>query len=306
MMLAVLVTALGAAADGGVSLAVSLEPPVIPYHRQATLRIVAEAPEDAAVAFPSVEDIAPGLALADSVVGPISESLPGGRKRVTLTCRLDALWQGDYTLRPVTASFGAYGERTVPAPVLSVRDLTEAERAAVAQFAPNAEPLGPPWNPWRAWWVWALAGLGLALALFGGVFAYRRWRYRPRVRPPKPPWEVAYDRLRALDEKRLPEAGQYGLFYIQLSAILRAYVEDRFHLHAPEQTTEEFLEEAARSGAVNDAHQQLLAEFLRHCDRVKFARLEPTVHDMEVSMTHVLRFIDETVPHEDEAAEDAA
>jgi hypothetical protein len=117
---------------------------------------------------------------------------------------------------------------------------------------------------------------------------------------------VAYDRLRALDEKRLPEAGQYGLFYIQLSTILRAYVEDRFHLHAPEQTTEEFLEEAARSGAVNDAHQKLLAEFLRHSDRVKFARLEPTVHDMEVSMTHVLRFIDETVPREEEAAEDAA
>jgi hypothetical protein len=266
---------------------------------------VAEAPADTPVTLPNLEDIAPGLVLADSIVGPISESLRGGRKQVVLTCRLDALWQGAYALHPVTASFGPHGERTVPGPVLTVRDLTDAERQAVAQLAPNAEPLGPPWNPWRTWWVWGGLAVLLAIAAAAGVYGYRRWRYRPRVRAPRPPWETAYARLRELDAKRLPESGQYALFYVQLSAILRAYVEDRFHLHAPEQTTEEFLDEASSSGAVNDEHQALLAAFLRHSDRVKFARFEPTVHDMEVSMTHVLRFIDETVPAEP-ASKDAA
>ena len=55
--------------------------------------------------------------------------------------------------------------------------------------------------------------------------------------------EMAYARLRALVAEKLVEQGRIKEFYERISGILRHYIEDRFDLHAPERTTEEFLAE---------------------------------------------------------------
>ena len=52
---------------------------------------------------------------------------------------------------------------------------------------------------------------------------------------------TALNRLRA---QGLIEQGQFEDYYVQLSSIVRHYLEDRFHLRAPEMTTEEFLHDA--------------------------------------------------------------
>jgi hypothetical protein len=70
-------------------------------------------------------------------------------------------------------------------------------------------------------------------------------------------------------------------FYVRVSAILRRYVELRFGLRAPEQTTEEFLVSALATGGLIAAHRDLLETFLQHCDLVKFARHRPTPGAME-------------------------
>ena len=109
----------------------------------------------------------------------------------------------------------------------------------------------------------------------------------------------------SLDERHLPKAGRYEPYYVDLSAILRYYIEDRFHLHAPEQTTPEFLAELSGSGYLDEGHERFLGAFLRHCDLVKFAQYVPTVNDMELRFTEVLRFVDDTVPSREEETEDS-
>ncbi|MDX9973530.1 MAG: hypothetical protein RBU21_11140, partial [FCB group bacterium] len=117
---------------------------------------------------------------------------------------------------------------------------------------------------------------------------------------------IARERLAALGAKGLADSGQFGIFYVELSDILRRYTEDRFHLHAPERTTPEFLAEAASSGLFNAEHQSLLETVLRHADRVKFARHEPGAVEMEQDFNEVRRFVEETVPRTTAPAEEAA
>ena len=60
------------------------------------------------------------------------------------------------------------------------------------------------------------------------------------------PDSIGYSRASGFDivrwmEEGLIDKGEQKLFYLKISAILRHYVEDRFGMHAPENTTEEFL-----------------------------------------------------------------
>ena len=298
--LAALLTAPDTAQAPAVDVTVTLEPPVIPYHRQARLTVAVEAPAGLDVELPDAGKIAGGLTLVGPLSAPEEQALRDGRRRIATSYTLDAVWVGDYPMQPVTVSFGEGGSATVPGPVLRVRELTEEETEAAMQFAPNAGPMDPRLDVLRAWWFWAIVGVaGTVLCVVSVLYARKRMR-TSAIAPPLPPWEVAYERLRVLDEKRLPESGGIEDYYVELSAILRHYIEDRFHLHAPEETTPEFLAEAARSGALSQIHQDLLAKFLRHSDRVKFARYQPTLTEMESSMAQVLRFVDETIPAPEE------
>ena len=83
-------------------------------------------------------------------------------------------------------------------------------------------------------------------------------------------------------------------FYVELSAIVRRYLEDRFELRAPELTTEEFLEAVAASPDITSDHQQLLRSFLRQADLVKFAHTVPGEGAVEESLRSARRFLEET------------
>ncbi|MDE0221336.1 MAG: hypothetical protein OXJ90_18860, partial [Spirochaetaceae bacterium] len=116
------------------------------------------------------------------------------------------------------------------------------------------------------------------LAVAAAVVAAIRWRRRVaagRPVPVEPPGVVA---LRALDELERDEALKADLdrFYVTVSSILRVYLEGRFGLRAPEQTTEEFLAAAEAEPAFDREQQRTLRAFLAACDAVKFARARPS------------------------------
>ena len=83
---------------------------------------------------------------------------------------------------------------------------------------------------------------------------------------------------------------------MRVSTILRRYVELRFGLRAPEQTTEEFLVSvsALATGGLIAAHRDLLEAFLQHCDLVKFARHRPTPSAMEETFESAKTFVEHT------------
>ena len=81
---------------------------------------------------------------------------------------------------------------------------------------------------------------------------------------------------------------------MELSSIVRQYLEDRFDMRAPELTTEEFLVSVSDSPDLSVAHQRLLREFLHYADLVKFARMVPGEEDIRQAIERARQFLDET------------
>ena len=148
---------------------------------------------------------------------------------------------------------------------------------------------------WRPYGL-AAAALALVGGLGWGLFYFLnrpRRRYAPA---PRPAHEVALGALKKLHASRLIEAGKFEEYYVQLSAIVRRYLEDGLALRAPEMTTEEFLATAATTPRLAAAQRRLLGEFLTQADLVKFARHLPTLKDTEAAYEAACRFIEETRP----------
>ena len=109
-----------------------------------------------------------------------------------------------------------------------------------------------------------------------------------------PPHEQAFAELQALVDENLVDQGKIKEFYQRISDILRKYIENRFHLKAPEQTTEEFLGSIQSDNAFNTAEKSLLKDFLIHCDLVKFARFQPETGDIQQTFDSCKAFITDT------------
>ena len=136
----------------------------------------------------------------------------------------------------------------------------------------------------------AAAGVML-LGLVIGLFAW--WR-RLR-RPAASPFEMAMARLDSLDHRVRPDDREaMDAFFVELTDIVRRYLEQRFDLHAPELTTEEFLDIAADSADLTREHRGFLQTFLRNADQVKFAGYVPGRSDVDNMVLAVREFLKQT------------
>jgi hypothetical protein len=85
------------------------------------------------------------------------------------------------------------------------------------------------------------------------------------------PRERALAELDRLLRRNLVGRGNYKDFYIELTMVVRRYIEREHGVRAPEQTTPEFLEAAARHPRFPAAVLARLRVFLESADLVKFA-----------------------------------
>jgi hypothetical protein len=143
--------------------------------------------------------------------------------------------------------------------------------------------------PHNWWWLLVLVAV-LALA-------YWLWKRRQSTNatnspPPPTPYELAIRALQQLREENPPVEE----FYTRLSDIVRHYLEGRFHLRAPERTTEEFLYEVSQDNTLAQEHKDLLGAFLQESDLVKFARHHPEQSDMQRALEAGEKFVSDTQP----------
>ncbi|GAB4569209.1 MAG: hypothetical protein Tsb0020_23270 [Haliangiales bacterium] len=160
------------------------------------------------------------------------------------------------------------------------------------QLAPLRDPLAARRDTARLLLLFGPIGLAAGGCLIWLLISARRQAARRKARVSA--FDRAIARLRVLEAGGLPSADQAGDWYVDLSSIVRRYLEDRYGLRAPELTTEEFLHEAQRAGVISSAHRNLLTTFLEHCDRVKFARYEPGDTESREALAHARRFLEET------------
>jgi hypothetical protein len=146
-------------------------------------------------------------------------------------------------------------------------------------------------NHW-IWLWWGLAALALAIAF---LVAWRYWirkRNAPIVVPVIPPHVRAKQKL----QEALAIIAQPREFCILVSDTIRLYLEERFDFHAPDRTTEEFLYELQATELLTRDQKESLAEFLKDCDLVKFAKYEPRESELRDLHASALRLVEETEP----------
>ncbi|MDP7047907.1 MAG: hypothetical protein QF721_00500 [Verrucomicrobiota bacterium] len=151
-------------------------------------------------------------------------------------------------------------------------------------------PTGHEWVGWLLATVAALVVAGVIVWFIRRYLARRSVELAPP--PPPPPHVVAWDRL----QRALGLIHEADRFCVEVSLIIRDYLEQRFDLHAPDRTTEEFLFELQSSSRLAEGHKQLLADFLGACDMVKFAKEEPPEQELRGLHEAASRLVGETQP----------
>ena len=151
---------------------------------------------------------------------------------------------------------------------------------------------------------WVIAAL-LLLLVIAGVLLWLRYRQQHKkaiVAPALPPHERALVELARIARMDLLATGQMKEYYYLVSSCLRLYLEERFSLRAPEQTTEEFLLSVVERDTLQGAQINALNSYLKHCDLVKYAKLDPEELDRDQLMKTTRTFIEETKPVQETAA----
>jgi hypothetical protein len=129
---------------------------------------------------------------------------------------------------------------------------------------------------------WKLVGLIASVlvalsAIAALLWLLVRWIVRKIREHRMSPIERAWVELDRLIKKGLPGRGRYKDFYVELTMVVRRYVQRKYGIKAPHLTTEEFLREIGQgSSACVPTGSKDLERFLESADMVKFAGVEAT------------------------------
>jgi hypothetical protein len=153
--------------------------------------------------------------------------------------------------------------------------------------------LEPP-NPLLPYY-WAGAALALFLIILIGWTLVRRARSRRCVEAKIDCPGAQEDALAALQELfTLVKEEQGRMYAIESSAIIRRFIERRFGIRAPAQSTDEFLHAAQSAQELGEEHQAALGVFLKCCDLLKFGRGRADRAELEELHAAAVRFVYET------------
>jgi hypothetical protein len=220
------------------------------------------------------------------------EMLPGNQIRWQLTFQIDPRaekgkkYPVEHSLQliPITFQSGASSAvQTARWRTVTVRITTLVEnpdRPSVSQLRDITGIEASPTEVSRKHVVEWLVGGGLAL--LGGAATLRLWQFlrrRAGRAAALPPTAWALRELERIEAQRLPETGQADRYHTLLSDVVREYLELRFHLRAPHQTTSEFLATMQSWPLLPGPQQTLLRDFLERCDLAKFAQARPSVEE---------------------------
>ncbi|MDR2849484.1 MAG: hypothetical protein LBW77_02940 [Verrucomicrobiota bacterium] len=264
--------------NGEISIQIETTPEKVSPAEDLMLTLTVEAPAHLAVTLPDLRDRFSGFSTAEDFAADPVEA--NGRTRQTYRWRLVPEPAAErYRLAPFAVT-------TLDKRVASAQPATFATRPVLFPDAgarpvvtgdPEVTPVPiyiPPTAKTVALWILlSLTGLAALAALFFGLTRLSR-----RVREYRmSPVERAMTELQRLLSRNLPARGLYKEFYIELTMVVRRYIERTRGIRAPEQTTQEFLLAAAAHTAFTPEVLVQLKTFLESADLVKFAGQEATV-----------------------------
>lgn len=229
-----------------------------------------------------------------------------GRILTKKVYELEPFLSGDYKIAPMKVTFWEKSSqgKNQEAPekheietgevTVKVRSLLGDDRSQL-QVKPIFGPVNLPVQLFSR--MYLLIGAAFLLIVAGSALFFRHQRRRRQNGGDLvniPAHELAYREIQKILDEQLLDRGEIKLFYARICDVVRHYIENRFGLHAPKHTTEEFLGEISMNSVFAPDHQRLLDDFLHHCDLVKFAEYQPTPEEIQKTFDACKAFIEAT------------
>jgi hypothetical protein len=182
------------------------------------------------------------------------------------------------------------GARITLAQAPAIHPKASSPSGTIASPEDIREIRGP--KPIESPWVIPLMVIAGLLVAAGGCAAWRWDRRRPHG-VAKLPSQIALERLAQARAFMHPSGGRE--FSIEVSSIVRDYIESRFRVMAAHRTTDEFLHDLLEPAESSlRAHRALLAEFLQSCDLAKFGGWDVPQPSMQAMLQGAQRFVIES------------
>lgn len=151
---------------------------------------------------------------------------------------------------------------------------------------------------WKDYLPWIVGGI-LVIAVL--IFLLRIWmkkKPQPIEAPIVPSETLTQKTLRLLDEteaQKLWQQGNIKQYYVTLTDILRAYIEQRFKTPAMELTTDELLNKSHEHAEMSKHYDQL-SQILHTADLAKFAKAQPLPFEHTQTIDLIRQFVIATKP----------
>ena len=269
-----------------------------------TLRITS--PDYLKVTLPDLRERFRGFKVADNFTrDPITAN---GTTRIEQRWRLVPDLLRDYRLAPFAVQVDDTRTRPFSTTWFATHSVSFVAETAAATVSGEPEvTLRPFWIPptlrtvlgWMALVV--LIVLAIVL-LIRGLLAINRKVQERRLSPR----ERALVELDRLLRRNLVNKHLYKDFYIELTMVVRRYIERAHLIHAPEQTTQEFLAAAAKHPHFRPEALVQLREFLESADLIKFAGQEATPQMADLAVGRAKEYVEQdALPTEENIAQDS-
>ncbi len=152
------------------------------------------------------------------------------------------------------------------------------------------------------WIALAILALIIAIILY---FVLRKKKEEIPIEDRIPPYDMAMQRLGKLDKKQLWQQDKIKLYYIELTDIIRTYIEREMKIPALESTTDELIETIKDFNKIKtlDLPKKTiknLEKLLQEADLVKFAKHKPVAHEIEGHRVNTESIINNLKPKPEE------
>ena len=250
----------------GVTLSVASVPDRVDPARDFEITLTATTPAGVELSLPDLRDRFRGFSVAEDFWEDPISAADGSVTRISRWRLVPKPCEKVYRLAPFAVAFRKDGiaDSFYTAPVYFEPPPPRDPVTGGIEIDPRKDL--PPLS-WRLVMQCASALAILALIVWG-LWKIAKGIVRKVREHAMSPIERAMLELGRLLEKGLPGRGRYKDFYVELTMVVRRYIQRRYGIRAPNMTTEEFLRAARPSDD--------LRRFLESADMVKFAGVAAT------------------------------
>ncbi len=276
----------------GVTLEMTFTPGSVSLDRDIILSLRLTHPESLSVTLPPLTDRLEGLMLSSSFERDTAPAADGRLTRERVL-RLTPLIAPAYRLAPMAISCrpaNGDGETSyigTPPVVLPLN--TVSNEPLDASLRGDLQPIyiRPSLKTISAY---AAIPVVILLLLALAIFLLGRIQHKIRTLRMSPKERALYELERLLSRKWV-ESGHIKAFYLELTLIVRRYIERQHRIRAPEQTTHEFLQAVAADTRFTPVVIDRLKPFLEAADLVKFAAWRPDRHVVDSAITTAREYL---------------